>query len=29
MRHDFPKPFLITRLPQPFSGRYNDCVDWI
>jgi len=21
--------FLITRLPQPFSGRYNDCVDWI
>ncbi len=21
--------YLITRLPQPFSGRYNDCVDWI
>ncbi len=21
--------FLITQLPQPFSGRYNDCVDWV
>ena len=22
-------PLLITHLPQPFSGRYDACVDWI
>ena len=23
------KTYLITQLPQPSSGRYNDCVGWI